>query len=162
VAGAKVETKKSELAELKKQLIATQSHYETCLTDVNDRLARLHVEVGEIKSSKAELQSAKNYLEEQLRLVRMQSETGEGEREVPNGEGKRPASNQLLMEFEAVKNSYEALEEEHKRSLAHVRELEELVGVKVSGREFLNSRFFKNLSFLHPSRNHPITVQIAG
>uniref|UniRef100_A0A915EJV4 Golgin subfamily A conserved domain-containing protein n=1 Tax=Ditylenchus dipsaci TaxID=166011 RepID=A0A915EJV4_9BILA len=135
------ELKSAEVMELKKQAAAAREHFESCLSGVNDKLSRLQVEAEELRTSKAELESAKSYLEEQLRLLRINLEKTENfQTGFHNGQSPNPKQSETkvdLAEYEALQNSLSSMEQEYARNCSKYKELEKRVEQKNSQIESL-------------------------
>ncbi|KAI1709938.1 ras family domain-containing protein [Ditylenchus destructor] len=128
-----VHSKIAEIQELKNQMAAARTHFETCLAEQNQNISGLQIEVSELRTSKAELESAKSYLEEQARLLRVNLES----LSAANGHAS-PLENKVdLSEYEALQNSLSSLEQEYGRSCGRAKEMEMRVEQKCSQIETL-------------------------
>ncbi|KAI1715783.1 putative golgin subfamily A member 2-like protein 5 domain-containing protein [Ditylenchus destructor] len=128
-----LQSKIAEIQELKNQMAAARIHFEACLAEQNQNISGLQIEVSELRTSKTELESAKSYLEEQSRLLRVNLES----LSAANGHA-NPLENKVdLSEYEALQNSLSSLEQEYSRCCGRAKEMEMRVEQKSSQIETL-------------------------
>ncbi|KAH7710423.1 golgin subfamily A member 2-like protein [Aphelenchoides avenae] len=128
----------AEADELRRQFNAGRGHLEQCLEEANRRIAGFEVELSEVQTSKREVEAAKCYLEEQLGHLRRAAEMRKQElSEQMSNASVMSAVKVDINEYEALRNSLNALETNYMVQSEKIDELSSLLGEKDSRIEAL-------------------------